>query len=61
MDREVSEMFDMGADTLDLPLEEKMKYEQGDNGDSFGFVPLFNLSFHLSLITTLIVTKQKGP
>lgn len=29
-------MFEMGAETLDLPLEEKMRYEQGDNGDSFG-------------------------
>ena len=33
-------MFDVCAETLDLPLEEKMKYEQGDNGDSFGFVRL---------------------
>ena len=29
-------MFDMGAETMDLPLEEKMKYEQGDEGLSFG-------------------------
>ena len=29
-------MFDMGAETMDLPLEEKMKYEQGDEGMSFG-------------------------
>ena len=29
-------MFDMGARTLDLPLEEKMKYEQGDEGNNFG-------------------------
>ena len=33
-------MFDMGAETLDLPLEEKMKYEQGDSGYSFGYVAL---------------------
>ena len=38
MDQEVANMFDMGAETLDLPIEEKMKYEQGDNGDSFGYV-----------------------
>ena len=36
VDCEVNDMFDMGAETLDLPLEEKMRYEQGDNGDSFG-------------------------
>jgi len=34
---EVNRMFDMGAETLALPLSEKMKYEQGDNGDSFGY------------------------
>jgi hypothetical protein len=31
-------MFDIGAETLALPFEEKMKFEQGDNGDSFGCV-----------------------
>lgn len=36
VDREVNAMFDVGAETLALPLSEKMKYEQGDNGDSFG-------------------------
>ncbi|KAI0673809.1 Clavaminate synthase-like protein [Trametes maxima] len=34
---EVDAMFDLGAETLALPLSEKMKYEQGDNGDSFGY------------------------
>jgi len=29
-------MFEMGAETLRLPLEEKMKFEQGDEGRSFG-------------------------
>lgn len=33
---EVDAMFDLGSETLALPLSEKMKYEQGDNGDSFG-------------------------
>lgn len=28
----------MGAETMRLPMEEKMKYEQGDDGMSFGFV-----------------------
>lgn len=35
---EVNAMFAMGAETLALPLSEKMKFEQGDNGDSFGSV-----------------------
>jgi len=37
-DKEVSEMFDMGAETMALPLEERMKFEQGDEGQSFGSV-----------------------
>ena len=31
-------MFDMGEETMKLPLEEKMKYEQGDGGNNFGYV-----------------------
>lgn len=29
-------MFDMGAETMALPMEEKMRFEQGDDGMSFG-------------------------
>ncbi|KAG6380554.1 hypothetical protein JVT61DRAFT_4913 [Boletus reticuloceps] len=36
-DQEVSDMFDMGAETMALPLEEKMKFEQGDDGRSCGY------------------------
>ncbi|KIP06079.1 hypothetical protein PHLGIDRAFT_58502, partial [Phlebiopsis gigantea 11061_1 CR5-6] len=36
-DEEVEQMFQMGAETMALPLEEKMKYEQGDDGVSFGY------------------------
>ena len=36
VDDEVREMFDMGAETMDLPFEEKMKFEQGDTGNSAG-------------------------
>jgi len=36
-DAEVDAMFDVGAETASLPLEEKMKYEQGDDGTSFGY------------------------
>src|SRR6266702_2530768 len=30
-------MLEMGAHTMALPLEEKMKFEQGDGGNSFGY------------------------
>ncbi|KAL0574773.1 hypothetical protein V5O48_007184 [Marasmius crinis-equi] len=33
---EVDGMFEMGEATMKLPMEEKMKYEQGDEGSSFG-------------------------
>ncbi|KAI0751879.1 Clavaminate synthase-like protein [Daedaleopsis nitida] len=34
---EVDAMFDMGRETMALPLEEKMKYELGDGGSSIGY------------------------
>jgi len=37
VDEEVHKMFEMGAETMALPMEEKMKYEQGDEGMSFGY------------------------
>ncbi|KAF8890194.1 hypothetical protein BD779DRAFT_1671529 [Infundibulicybe gibba] len=37
VDEEVDAMFDLGAETLDLPLDEKMRFEQGDSGLSFGY------------------------
>ena len=40
-DLEVEGMFEMGAETMNLLLEEKMKFEQGDDGQSFGFVQTF--------------------
>ena len=36
-------MFDMGVEAMDLPLEEKMKYEQGDSGESAGYEVPFAL------------------
>ncbi|KAJ3728667.1 Clavaminate synthase-like protein [Lentinula raphanica] len=36
-EEDVNGMFDMGAETMELPLEEKMKYEQGNEGSSFGY------------------------
>ena len=35
-DREVDDMFEMGVETMALPLEEKLKYDQGDSGRSAG-------------------------
>ena len=36
VEEEANRMFEMGEETMRLPLEEKMKYEQGDDGRSFG-------------------------
>ncbi|KZT68062.1 Clavaminate synthase-like protein [Daedalea quercina L-15889] len=36
-DELVNEMFDMGEETMDLSFDEKMKFEQGDDGMSFGY------------------------
>ena len=37
VDTEVDQMFAMGAETMSLPLSEKMAFEQGDEGISFGY------------------------
>ncbi|KAI9059088.1 Clavaminate synthase-like protein [Trametes sanguinea] len=37
VDGEVEAMFDLGRSTFALPLDEKMKFEQGDQGFSFGY------------------------
>ena len=37
VDAEVDQMFSMGAETMSLPLSEKMSFEQGDEGASFGY------------------------
>ena len=36
VDQDVDQMFEMGAETMRLSMEEKMRYEQGDDGMSFG-------------------------
>ena len=39
VDEEANEMFNMGAETMALPTEEKKKFEQGDDGLlPFGYV-----------------------
>ncbi|EPT01048.1 hypothetical protein FOMPIDRAFT_44858 [Fomitopsis schrenkii] len=37
VDAEVDGMFDMGLETMALPMDEKMAHEQGDDGASFGY------------------------
>ncbi|KAG6863796.1 hypothetical protein C0991_003162, partial [Blastosporella zonata] len=37
VEEEADYMFDMGAETMKLPIMEKMRFEQGDNGVSFGY------------------------
>ncbi|KAI0076053.1 Clavaminate synthase-like protein [Panus rudis PR-1116 ss-1] len=37
INEEVNRMFDVYGETLDLPLEEKMRFEQGDSGNSYGY------------------------
>ncbi|KAL4063824.1 hypothetical protein J3A83DRAFT_4285270 [Scleroderma citrinum] len=36
-EKEVEDMFSLGTSTFSLPLEEKLKYEQGDSGCSHGY------------------------
>ena len=35
-DKEVQGMFEMGLETMKLPMEEKLEFEQGDGGRSCG-------------------------
>ncbi|KAK0185350.1 hypothetical protein F5146DRAFT_1167073 [Armillaria mellea] len=37
VDEEASRMFEMGEATMRLPLEERMEFERGDDGGSFGY------------------------
>ena len=37
VDDEVDQMFSMSAETMALPLSEKMEFDQGDSGISFGY------------------------
>ena len=58
-------MFDVGAETMALPLEEKMKFEQGREGVSIsaGSVQLFlprALYGHVS-VRVLAGTKRQVP
>ena len=52
-------MFDMGAETMALPMEEKMKFEQGDGGMSFGCV--HERVYAMSFIDCASDTKQREP
>ncbi|THH10588.1 hypothetical protein EW145_g1230 [Phellinidium pouzarii] len=39
VDHEVDQMFEMGVETMDLPLDEKMQFQQGDDGRPHGYKP----------------------
>lgn len=36
----------MGAETMALPFDEKMKFEQGDDGMSFGYASFTHVVLH---------------
>ena len=46
-------MFEMGEETMNLPIEEKMKFEQGDNGVSFGYISSL-MSFAMSVVLMVV-------
>lgn len=37
-EQEVDALFDLGKRFMDLPLDEKLAYEEGDDGMQFGYV-----------------------
>ncbi|KAI0766205.1 Clavaminate synthase-like protein [Trametes elegans] len=39
VDDDVNAMFDLGQETFALPLEEKLKFDQGNDGCAFGYKP----------------------
>lgn len=55
---EAERMFEIGASTMEIPLEEKMKYEQGDDGCSFGLVS--KCSAEVALIRKLVDIKKQA-
>lgn len=57
---EVDDMFDVYADALDLPLEEKMQYEQGDSGNSYGWVSFLRLKFPHRSSRFILSYKARG-
>ena len=38
VEEEVEGMFEMGRETFALPLEGKLPFDQGDEGNQFGYV-----------------------
>ena len=55
VEQEVEDMFDMGAEVMDLPLEEKMEFEEGDGEMAFGSDILFILPSSFTLNLTIIL------
>ena len=55
---EVDAMFELGRETIALPLEEKLKFEQGDQGLSFGWVPVnYVYSLKASRLYSLLLSE----
>ena len=54
-EEEVSGMFELAAETMALPLEEKMKFSSGSSGMSHGCV---KESCCMLLLTTYVGTKR---
>ena len=61
VEQEVEDMFDMGAEVMDLPLEEKMKFEEGDGEMAFGSDILSILPSHSQSYynTNILILHQK--
>lgn len=50
-------MFQMAAETMLLPMDEKLLFEQGDAGNSFGFVGAYHLRPRLNNFTTQVQSR----
>jgi len=53
-------MWEMGRATMALSLEEKMRYEQGDRGQSFGFVSSYQITTSLYICQLICSYKAAG-
>ncbi|KAJ7116904.1 Clavaminate synthase-like protein [Mycena epipterygia] len=62
VNEQVHGMFEMAAETMALPIEEKMKYGQGDDGMSFGYKPaganVINASGQVDAVEFINVAKD---
>ena len=59
-DELVNEMFDMGEETMSLPFEEKIRFEQGDDGMSFGYAATLLSNYRLESYSHIADTRLRG-